>query len=69
MVAIVTDVRFRMSLALIRDLAQMGVEVITCEGERCRDNPAAPALGGLSRCAARHVWRAGGRPCWPCAGK
>ena len=56
MVAIVTDVRFRMSLALIRDLAQMGVEVITCEGERCRDNPAAPALGGLSRCAARHVW-------------
>ena len=55
MVAIVTDVRFRMSLALIRDLAQMGVEVITCEGERCRDNPAAPALGGLSRCAARHV--------------
>ena len=44
MVAIVTDVRFRMSLALIRDLAQMGVEVITCEGERCRDNPAAPAL-------------------------
>ena len=56
MVAIVTDVRFRMSLALIRDLAQMGVEVITCEGERCRDNAAAPALGGLSRCAARHVW-------------
>ena len=47
MVAIVTDVRFRMSLALIRDLAQMGVEVITCEGERCRDNPAAPALGFL----------------------
>ena len=57
MVAIVTDVRFRMSLALIRDLAQMGVEVITCEGERCRDNPAAPALGvfeiGRASCRER----------------
>lgn len=31
MTAIVTDVHYRMSLALIRDLAQAGVRVICCE--------------------------------------
>ena len=56
MVAIVTDVRYRMSLALIRDLGQAGVEVITCERERCRQNAASPALGALSRWTSRHVW-------------
>lgn len=56
MTAIVTDVHYRMSLALIRELHQAGVEVITCEGERCRDNAASPALGALSRHTARHVW-------------
>ena len=56
MVAIITDVRYRMSLALIRSLGQAGVEVITCEGERCRGNAASPALGARSRYAARHVW-------------
>lgn len=56
MVAVVSDVHYRMSLALIRDLAQAGVEVITCERARCRDNPASPALGALSRHTARHVW-------------
>ena len=30
MIAIVTDVHYRMSLALIRDLGQAGVEVLTC---------------------------------------
>ena len=36
MTAIVTDVKYRMSLALIRDLADAGVKVIACEyeGER-----------------------------------
>lgn len=56
MVAIVTDVRYRMSLALIRDLGQAGVEVITCEVENHRDSKASPALGALSRCTSRHVW-------------
>ena len=56
MVAIITDVRYRMSLALIRSLGHAGVEVITCEGERCRGNAASPALGARSRYAARHVW-------------
>ena len=56
MVAIITDVRYRMSLALIRSLGQAGVEVITCEGEHCRGNAASPALGARSRYAARHVW-------------
>ena len=49
MVAIVTDVHYRMSLALIRDLAQAGVEVITCEQDRCRDSRTSPALGALSQ--------------------
>ncbi len=56
MVAIVTDVHYRMSLALIRDLSQAGVEVVTCERERCRSNRSSPALGALSRHTSRHVW-------------
>lgn len=56
MVAIVTDVHYRMSLALIRDLAQAGVEIVTCEGERSRGSRSAPALGALSRYTSRHVW-------------
>ena len=56
MVVIITDVRYRMSLALIRSLGQAGAEVVTCEGERCKGNAASPALGALSRYASRHVW-------------
>lgn len=56
MIAIVTDVHYRMSLALIRDLSQAGVEVITCEWEGHRENPASPALGAMSRHTSRHVW-------------
>ena len=59
MVAIVTDVHYRMSLALIRDLAQAGVEVITCEQSRCRGSGISPALGALSRYASRHMWLEG----------
>lgn len=51
MVAIVTDVHYRMSLALIRDLGQAGVDVITCERESRR-----PAPGAVSRWSSRHVW-------------
>ena len=43
MTAIVTDVHYRMSLALIRDLGQAGAEVIACEKEGL------PALGAASR--------------------
>lgn len=60
MVAIVTDVHYRMSLALIRDLGQAGVEVITCERERYRSKGAVPALGALSRFTSRHVWLSDG---------
>lgn len=56
MVAIVTDVHYRMSLALIRDLGQAGVTVITCEREEHRSNAASPALGALSRYISRHAW-------------
>lgn len=55
-VAIVTDVHYRMSLALIRDLGEAGVYVITCAGKTHRENPASPALGSLSRYCRRHVW-------------
>lgn len=51
MVAVVTDVHYRMSLALIRDLGQAGVAVITCERESQR-----PAPGAVSRWGSRHVW-------------
>ena len=50
MTAIVTDVHYRMSLALIRDLAQAGVKVICCE----RADVPAP-LGFASKYAARSV--------------
>lgn len=56
MVAIVTDVHYRMSLALIRDLGQAGVQVVTCERDSHRDSKSAPALGALSRSTSRHVW-------------
>lgn len=50
MTAIITDVHYRMSLALIRDLAQAGVKVICCE----RQGASAP-LGFASRYSARNV--------------
>ncbi len=56
MVAIVTDVHYRMSLALIRDLGQAGVTVITCERVSQR-----PAPGAVSRWSMQHVWLPDGR--------
>lgn len=56
MTAIVTDVHYRMSLALIRELGRSGVEVVTCERESFRSNAATPSLGALSRYTSRHVW-------------
>ncbi|MBP3520417.1 MAG: hypothetical protein J6J87_03630, partial [Oscillospiraceae bacterium] len=50
MTAIVTDVHYRMSLALIRDLAQAGVKVICCE----RESVPAP-LGFASKHTAQTV--------------
>lgn len=50
MIAIVTDVHYRMSLALIRDLAQAGVRVVCCE----REGAGVP-LGFRSRWAAQKV--------------
>lgn len=56
LVAIVTDVHYRMSLAIIRDLGEAGVNVICCEPERYRNRTDTPPLGALSRYAARHIW-------------
>lgn len=50
MTAVVTDVHYRMSLALVRDLAQAGVRVVCCEGE---DQPA--PLGFCSKYPAERV--------------
>ncbi len=50
MTAVVTDVHYRMSLALIRDLAQVGMKVICCE----RENVPAP-LGFASKYTAWSV--------------
>ncbi len=50
MLAIVTDTHYRMSLALIRDLAEAGVEVIACERAGT-----GPALGALSKACSHYV--------------
>ncbi len=56
MAVIVTDVHYRMSLALIRDLSEARIPVITCEKELYKDDPAAPPLGFLSKYVTNHVW-------------
>lgn len=55
MVAIITDVHYRMSPALIRDLGESGVAVVTCERESRR-----PAPGASSRWTENHVWLSDG---------
>ena len=50
MTAVITDIHYRMSLALIRDLAQGGVSLVCCE----REGVEAP-LGFSSRYAGRKV--------------
>lgn len=50
MTAVITDVHYRMSLALIRDLAEAGVSVVCCE----RQGASAP-LGFYSKYAGRTV--------------
>ena len=51
MTAVITDIHYRMSLALIRDLAQAGVRVVCCEVQGAR----AP-LGFASKYAGECVW-------------
>lgn len=50
MTAIVTDAHYRMSVALIRDLAQSGVRVIACEKDTC-PSPVGFASRGVGFCA------------------
>ena len=49
MTAVITDVRYRMSLAIIRDLARAGVHVVCTETESCRKSKSAPPLGFFSK--------------------
>lgn len=56
MVAIVTDVHYRMSLALIRDLGEAGIDVICCESDRYRVDRSSPPLGALSHFCKCNVW-------------
>ena len=51
MTAIVTDVHYRMSVALIRDLSARGVRVIACEKES-QQNPVGFASSGATQCVA-----------------
>ena len=58
MTAIVTDVKYRMSLAVIRDLGAAGVRVIACHKD---DQDGAPPLGFYSKhTSERHVLPANG---------
>ncbi len=49
MIAIISDTRYRMALALIRCLAENGVRIIVCESDDCQNNPAKPPLGFYSK--------------------
>ena len=49
MTAIVTDAHYRMSVSLIRDLADRGVRVVACEKTSIK-NPVGFASNGVSRC-------------------
>lgn len=56
MVAIVTDIHYRMSLSLVRDLGEAGVTVICCESDAFRRRPSTPPIGALSKYAAKQYW-------------
>lgn len=54
MIAIVTDVRYRMSLAVIRDVAEAGIDIVAVE----RDDSGAPPIGFYSKYARKtHMLR------------
>lgn len=56
MTAVVTDIHYRMSLALIRDLAEAGVRVVCVERGRFANSASVPPLGFYSkRCAEARV--------------
>ena len=58
MTAIITDVKYRMSLAVIRDLGAAGVRVIVCHKD---DQDGSPPLGFYSKYTAqRHIFSADG---------
>lgn len=45
MIAVITDIKYRMSLAVIRDLAEADVDIVVCE----RDDSTTPPLGFYSK--------------------
>lgn len=49
MTAIITDVHYRMSLALIRDLSEADISVTVCEKKSICDNKKTPPLGFYSK--------------------
>ncbi len=56
MTAIITDVKYRMSLALIRTLGEKKVKIIACESEKCRNNKSSPPLGFYSKHCSESVY-------------
>lgn len=49
MTAVITDVRYRMAVALIRDLGSVGIDVIACEREAYVHSRQTPPLGFFSK--------------------
>ena len=49
MTAVITDVRYRMAVALIRDLGSVGIDVIACEREEYVHSRKTPPLGFFSK--------------------
>lgn len=56
MVAIVTDVNFKMALAIIRDLGEQGVTIIACQSDNRKNDLSADPLGFNSKYVSQKKW-------------
>lgn len=55
MTAVITDVRYRMAVALIRDLGSVGIDVIACEREKYVHSRQTPPLGFFSKSVKKTI--------------
>ncbi|HHX62976.1 MAG TPA: ATP-grasp domain-containing protein [Epulopiscium sp.] len=56
MIAIVTDVNFKMALAIIRDLGEKGINVIACQSDNRNGNSSVEPLGFRSKYVSQKKW-------------
>lgn len=56
MVAIVTDVNFKMALAIIRDLGELGITIIACQSDDRDENNSKEPLGFYSKYVSKKKW-------------